>query len=334
MRSIIRNSLPFSFSTRQEEISSSEQRNEVGTKRKSESSSSQNDKKIKTNAMVPSHSVGASSDIQSILWLINASVAPIRGHIGRPNLAPTALPQIVSSLRLSAVVPPAVGHVIVDPHPAGTTTLPEVAPTPLRLSASIPPPTIRSSVSETTLLSGKKYACDWAECVRSFDRPSQLSKHYRTHTREKPFGCDHCDQRFPDKSNRQRHISTVHDLKKPFICSHCSFKFARRQHLEAHVNRKTHKKLDPTALLEASLKLSKNLQQEKRSKAPSLNIPDTRRHGPPPSNEISSALSAQNPAEKVLELTLPELQELRDLPELPVLLDLQDPEKLRSSEGI
>ncbi|XP_051716778.1 zinc finger protein 711 isoform X1 [Ctenopharyngodon idella] len=80
----------------------------------------------------------------------------------------------------------------------------------------------------------KNFAHVCVECAKGFRHPSELKKHMRTHTGEKPYHCQHCDFRCADQSNLKTHIKSKHGTELPFKCGHCPQAFADDKELQRH----------------------------------------------------------------------------------------------------
>ncbi|KAJ4945488.1 hypothetical protein JOQ06_023172 [Pogonophryne albipinna] len=81
----------------------------------------------------------------------------------------------------------------------------------------------------------KNFAHVCVECAKGFRHPSELKKHMRTHTGEKPYHCPHCEFRCADQSNLKTHIKSKHGADLPFKCSHCPQAYADARELQRHI---------------------------------------------------------------------------------------------------
>lgn len=77
---------------------------------------------------------------------------------------------------------------------------------------------------------GKRYFCRWCrKCIsaRVFvsSKTASLDKHSRTHTGERPFACEVCEQRFTEKGALVRHKASKHEEGRPHCCHICNKTF-------------------------------------------------------------------------------------------------------------
>lgn len=68
------------------------------------------------------------------------------------------------------------------------------------------------------------HRCD--HCGKICSYPSELKKHIRIHTSEKPCKCGTCNKRFSRNDSLQRHIM-IHTGDEPYKCDVCDSAFSK-----------------------------------------------------------------------------------------------------------
>lgn len=80
----------------------------------------------------------------------------------------------------------------------------------------------------------KEYTNKCKYCPKTFRKPSDLIRHVRTHTGERPYKCDYCSKSFAVKCTLDSHTK-VHTGKKTFRCHVCNSLFATKGSLKVHM---------------------------------------------------------------------------------------------------
>lgn len=107
------------------------------------------------------------------------------------------------------------------------------------------PSTLSAHVIDTHVGARKhEYTCLWANCdrhTRPFTQRQKIVRHLQTHTKNRPYKCPVCGNRFAEEAVLNQHLRT-HSGEKPFKCQMCDKKFAASTALSVHMRTHTGEK--------------------------------------------------------------------------------------------
>ncbi|XP_057712979.1 zinc finger and BTB domain-containing protein 41 [Corythoichthys intestinalis] len=107
--------------------------------------------------------------------------------------------------------------------------------------AAVPSPVYPEGLTPVIIRVGGKKILKCPKCDKTFDRAGKYESHTRVHTKEKPFQCDVCFQRYSTKSNltvhKKKHASNAPFQMKEHTCPFCNKLHASKKTLAKHVKR-------------------------------------------------------------------------------------------------